>query len=291
LNKVSIIIPIFNAEKYIEECVNSALDQTYSNCEIIAVDDGSTDNSLKLLEKFSDKIKVIHKKNGGTPTALNVGIKNMSGDWFKWLSADDLLKENAVEVFLKESYEITDKESCIFYSNYDLINNSGKMIKQFTEPNYNTLSLFDRNVILLDHFYGNGTTSLIHKSMFERYGLFDEKIGFQEDYEFWLRCCLLHGCRLHLIPQNLAQYRIHDEQLTHTKIDESLSHADDVRSFVLDKLPKDKKSEYETALKKYSKQNPLRVKIRRGIRDMMFSVLPKETYDKIIQMYMERKRN
>jgi hypothetical protein len=59
---------------------------------------------------------------------------------------------------------------------------------------------------------------------------------------------------------------------------------------VLNKLPKDKKTEYETALKKYSKQKPLRVKIRRGIRNMMFSVLPKETYDKIIQMYIERKR-
>jgi len=289
--KVSIVIPVYNAEKFIESCIKSALYQTYKDIEVIAVDDGSTDKSLELLQQFSDKIKIIHKKNGGTPTALNVGIKNMSGDWFKWLSADDILKENAVEVLLKESSGIADREPCIFYSNYDLINNSGKIVKQFTEPNYNTLSLFDRNVILLDHFYGNGTTSLIHKSMFERYGLFDEKIGFQEDYEFWLRCSLLHGCRLHLIPQNLAQYRIHDGQLTHTKINESLSHADYVRNFVLDKLPKNKKTEYETALKKYSKQKPLRVKIRRGIRDMMFSVLPKKTSDQIIKMYIERKRN
>lgn len=289
--KVSIIIPVYNAEKFIESCIKSALYQTYKDIEVIAVDDGSTDKSLELLQQYSDKIKVIHKENGGTPTALNVGIKEMSGDWFKWLSADDLLKKNAVEVLLKESSKTIDRESCIFYSNYDLINNSGKIVKQFTEPNYNTLSLFDRNVILLDHFYGNGTTSLIHKSMFERCGLFDEKIGFQEDYEFWLRCSLLHECKLHLIPQNLAQYRIHDGQLTHTKIDESLSHADYVRSFVLNKLSKDKKTEYKTALKKYSKQKPLRVKIRKGMRDMMFSVLPKETSDKIIKMYMKRKRN
>ena len=268
----------------------SALNQTYSNCEVIAIDDGSTDNSLKLLEKFSDKITIIRKKNGGTPTALNAGIKNMSGDWFKWLSADDILKENAVKVLLQESSKIPDRESCIFYSNYDLINNSGKIVNQFIEPDYNTLLPFDRNVILLDHFYGNGTTSLIHKSMFEMYGLFDEKIGFQEDYEFWLRCCLLYGCRLHLIPQNLAKYRVHNEQLTHTKVDETLSHANYVRSFVLNKLAKNKKSEYETALKKYYKQKPLGIKIRRRIRDVMFSVLPKKVYDRIIQMYMKRKR-
>ena len=281
---------MYNAEKFLTMCIESALNQTCKDIEVIAVNDGSTDNSLQILQKYSDEIIIIDKKNGGTPTALNAGINVMKGEWFKWLSADDILKKNAVEVLLKESSEITDNEYCIFYSNYDLINNSGKIVKQFIEPNYNTLSLFDRNVILLDHFYGNGTTSLIHKSMFERYGLFDEKIGFQEDYEFWLRCSLLHGCRLHLIPQNLAQYRIHDGQLTHTKIDESLSHADDVRSFVLKKLPKDKKAEYEIALKKYSNKKPLRVKIRRGIRNMMFSLLPKETYDKIIQMYIERKR-
>ena len=150
--KVSIVIPVYNAEKFIESCIKSALNQTYKDIEVIAVDDGSNDKSLELLQQFSDKIKIIHKENGGTPTALNTGIKEMTGDWFKWLSADDLLKENAVEVLLKESSQITDRESCIFYSNYDLINNSGEIVKQFTEPTYNTLSLFDRNVFLLDHF-------------------------------------------------------------------------------------------------------------------------------------------
>jgi len=192
---------------------------------------------------------------------------------------------------IEESSKITNANSCIFYSNYDVIDISGKIIDQFTEPNYNKLSNFDRNVILLDNFYGNGTTSLIHKSIFEKYGLFDEKIGFQEDYEFWLRCCLLHDCRLYLISQNLTQYRIHEGQLTHTKFDESLSHADYVRKYVLDALSENNKTKYKIALKKYHKQKPIKIKIRRRIRDVLLSILPKSVSDKIIHIYMEQKKS
>src|SRR6185437_2092788 len=95
--KVSIIIPVYNTEKYLDECIQSALNQTYHDIEIIAVNDGSKDNSLNILEQYSDKIKIISKSNGGTASALNVGIKNMNGQWFKWLSADDLLHPTAIE--------------------------------------------------------------------------------------------------------------------------------------------------------------------------------------------------
>ena len=100
--KVSIIIPVYNTEKYLRECIESALNQTYKDIEIIAVNDGSNDNSLKILESFKNRIKIISKKNGGTATALNEGIKNMTGEWFKWLSADDVLYSNAIEELMKE---------------------------------------------------------------------------------------------------------------------------------------------------------------------------------------------
>ena len=73
--KVSIIIPAYNAEKYIKQCVDSCLSQTYTNFEIIAIDDGSTDSTVKILQEYGATIKVINKKNGGTASALNVGIK------------------------------------------------------------------------------------------------------------------------------------------------------------------------------------------------------------------------
>lgn len=290
--KVSIVIPVYNAEQYLEECIKSSLEQTYSDIEIIAIDDGSTDNSLSILKKYSDKIKIITKENGGTPTALNAGIKAMGGEWFKWLSADDVLKKNAIEILINETKKLGDcSKSYIFYSNYDLIDQYSNIVGEFVEPNYNNLESFERNVILLDHFYGNGTTSLIHKSVFNRFGIFDEKIGFQEDYEFWLRCCLLHGYALHLVQQNIAKYRIHKGQLTKKKIEESLKHADLIRNIVLDKLSPDLKTKYLNTLKKYKNQKPMKVRIRRQIRDIMFSVLPKNVSGLILETYMNRKKS
>ncbi len=288
--KVSIIIPVFNAEIYISECIESALNQTYKNIEIIAVDDGSTDKSLELLHRYENKIKVISKENGGTATALNAGIKAMSGEWFKWLSADDALYPNAIEELVSATKKINDKKKTILYSSYDIMDSKGKVIKKFIEPNYNDLNLFESNVILLDHFVGNGITSLIHKLALDDYGVFDEKIGFQEDYELWLRFCLLHGCKLQLVPKILAKYRVHEKQLTQTMIGKSLEKADKVRKFVLKKLDPLEREKYEIALKHYKKNKPITVKGRRFLRKSMEKVLPKATSDKILRIYLSRKK-
>ena len=285
--KVSIFIPIYNTEKYLRECIESALNQNYDDIEIIAVNDGSTDNSLKILEQYSDRIKVISKTNGGTSSALNLGIKNMKGEWFKWLSADDVLYPNAIEELIFEAKKLENKKN-ILYSNYDIINSEGDIIKQFIEPNYNELSSFDFNTILLDHYTGNGTTSLIHKSALDEYGMFNETIGFEEDYELWLRFCLIHGCRLHLIPKVLAKYRVHETQLTQSKIGESLDKAEKIRQAILEKLDPNEQKKYKIALKEIKNKKPLPVKIRHIIRDSMFRILPRSTTDNILKLYFQK---
>ena len=128
---VSIIIPVYNAQDYLEECLDSALNQTYDKIEIITVNDGSKDNSLDILKKYSNKIKIISKKNGGTASALNLGIKNMSGEWFKWLSADDVLYSNAVKELVDVAKVLPNKKY-ILYSNYDIIDAHGKIIDKVT---------------------------------------------------------------------------------------------------------------------------------------------------------------
>ncbi len=286
--KVSIIIPVYNAENYLKECVESALNQSYKDIEIIAIDDGSKDNSLKILESFKSKIKIISKKNGGTATALNKGIKEMTGEWFKWLSADDVLYPNAVEELIKEAEKIKDKKNIILYSNYDIIDSNSKNIKQFIEPDYNNLSTFDFNVILLDHHIGNGITSLIHKSAFEQYGVFNETIGYAEDYELWLRFCLIHKCRLYLIPKILAKYRVHKTQLTQSKIGESLDKADKIRQMILEKLKPKEQEKYKIALKEIENKNPISVKIRHVIRDGMLKILPKSITNNILKIYFDK---
>lgn len=95
--KISIIVPMYNAEKTIETCVKSLVEQTYKNIEIIVVDDGSTDNSLKKIKAFSDKVKIIKKENGGVSSARNYGINNASGEYIAFCDSDDTYELNAIE--------------------------------------------------------------------------------------------------------------------------------------------------------------------------------------------------
>ena len=89
--KFSIIIPVYNGSNYLEEAINSALAQTYQNIEIVVVNDGSNDGGKTetIARSFGDKIRYFSKENGGVSSALNFGIKQMTGEWFAWLSHDD----------------------------------------------------------------------------------------------------------------------------------------------------------------------------------------------------------
>jgi teichuronic acid biosynthesis glycosyltransferase TuaG len=91
-NKVSIIIPVYNCQKYVGYAIESALNQTYEDVEVIVIDDGSFDDTLDIITQF-DGITVLVKNNGGTASALNEGIKTAKGDWIHWLSADDVLHD------------------------------------------------------------------------------------------------------------------------------------------------------------------------------------------------------
>ena len=102
-DKVTIVIPVYNSEKFLIPTIESALNQSYQNLEIIAVDDGSTDNSLEILQKYENKIKIFHQKNQGLAFAVNLAIKQMDGKWLKWLSPDDILNHNSIEILVAEA--------------------------------------------------------------------------------------------------------------------------------------------------------------------------------------------
>ena len=103
--KISLIIPIYNAEKFLEECVKSIQEQTYNNLEIILVNDGSKDNSAKIIDKFAkedSRVKVVHKENGGVSSARNAGLDVATGEYIMFPDADDLLFNNSCEVLLNK---------------------------------------------------------------------------------------------------------------------------------------------------------------------------------------------
>lgn len=99
MNLISIVVPVYNVENYLEKCVDSILKQTYKNLEIILIDDGSTDNSGKICDQYQlkdERIKVIHKKNGGLSDARNAGIENSVGDYICFIDSDDYVEKDMI---------------------------------------------------------------------------------------------------------------------------------------------------------------------------------------------------
>lgn len=97
---ISIILPVYNIEQYMERCMNSLFRQTYENCEMILIDDGSTDNSGMICDRLANEhmnVRVFHKKNGGLSDARNFGIKRASGDYITCVDPDDFVDEDYVE--------------------------------------------------------------------------------------------------------------------------------------------------------------------------------------------------
>lgn len=215
---VSIIIPVYNGEKYLDEAIQSAIRQTYQDIEIIVVDDGSTDLSDSIARTYEQEfpVTVVSKSNGGTASALNMGIKLANGKWIKWLSADDVLLPDAIENMMNVAgYGLY--LNTIYYTNYHIIDENGKHLRDYIEP--------EDPPDIWKRFYGNGSTSLIHRELFNICGLFDERLPHSEDYEFWLRATQLFNVKLELIPIFTINYRMHPDQLTNKvggKLDRSI---------------------------------------------------------------------
>ncbi len=155
--KISVIIPIYNVQKYLKECLNSVINQTYNNLEIICINDGSQDNSLNILEEYAQKDKRIHiinQSNQGVSAARNKGIQKASGEWIYIFDSDDFLKLTAFEELIKftkktktdlicfDWYEFYNKNRIIYKENFDAKGN----IKDSTS--YTTWNLFFKNKYL-----------------------------------------------------------------------------------------------------------------------------------------------
>lgn len=126
---VSIIVPIYNAEKTLRRCIDSILSQTFSDWELLMIDDGSTDQSGTICDQYAIKdkrIKVFHKKNGGVSSARNLGLDNARGEWITFVDADDQIISNSLNYFFY--IDITDD---LFFSLFIFII---KMEEKFLSP-------------------------------------------------------------------------------------------------------------------------------------------------------------
>lgn len=109
--KISVIVPVYNVEKYLNRCIDSILNQTFEDFELILVDDGSTDKSLKICDEYKIKdgrIKVIHKKNGGVSSARNTGIDKATGEYITFVDSDDYISNDTLNILLDSNYQDSD---------------------------------------------------------------------------------------------------------------------------------------------------------------------------------------
>lgn len=164
---ISIIIPIYNGAETIERCLNSIFVQSYSDYEVIVVDDGSTDRTSEILKKFEDKIKIIYQTNQGAPAARNHGWRESVGEYLLFCDADVVLKQNALATMTAELDN--HPEAAYTYSSFVF---NGKLFKLWP---------FDPDKLRRMPYIH--TTSLIRRSVFSG---FDESLKRFQDWDLWL---------------------------------------------------------------------------------------------------------
>lgn len=179
MKKISVIIPVYNTEKYIDKCINSVLQQDLET-EIIVVNDGSTDNSKKIIEKYKDKIIYLEKENGGLSDARNYGLKYATGEYVAFLDSDDFIEK---DLFLRlEKY--IDKKIDIIKFKIKLVDENYKEIRKIPSPSFECVNgekAFE-NLFGWDEFLEVSCGYLYRKEFFKENNFHFEKGMYHEDF-------------------------------------------------------------------------------------------------------------
>ena len=173
--KFSIIIPVYNVEKYIEDCLESVTNQTYKNYEVLIINDGSTDNSRKIIEKYkkNKNIKIIDQKNQGLSSARNNGVTHAKGDYILFLDSDDYLEKKALEILEKN---IKDEDVIRFQTKE--IDESKNIIKELKEQTFNNLKGTLAFETIVKFHYVENAWLYCYKTSFYK----DNEFTFKENY-------------------------------------------------------------------------------------------------------------
>lgn len=215
--QISIIIPIYNAERYLDECLGSIRKQTFQDFEAIMVDDGSKDNSAKICQHYvalDSRFKYIYKENGGASSARNRGLENANGEWISFIDADDWIQEEFLEV-LRSAFneETVDMAVCSYHTEYTILPKSKK-----------SAILMEREEMLNNLFLENtlGYQGFVWNKMFRskviRNGniVFDEKACFNEDRLFCVQYVITMDGKCQYISSILYNYCKRDGSVINT---------------------------------------------------------------------------
>jgi glycosyltransferase involved in cell wall biosynthesis len=220
--KVSVVIPAYNAERYLSIAIESVLRQTHKETEILVVNDGSTDNTQLIIDDYTNQGKICYinlKENRGAANALKVGLEQVSGDYICWLSADDAFKEYKI----KEQLVIMEKTNAdiSYYNEYTMIDERGNILKNQPVHYLPRAPVFDdiinnnserRLLALMLQNPINGSSVMMKRECIDKYGTFDTELGnYDADCDLWMRYSAL-GAKFAIINGPGIFYRISENQ-------------------------------------------------------------------------------
>lgn len=206
--KVSIVLPTYNGERYIRESIDSILNQTYKDWELIIVNDCSTDNTINIIEEYAEKdkrIKIINnKKNEKLPKSLNIGFREAVGEYLTWTSDDNAYLDRALEEMVK-FLEQNSKYQMVC-AQMDFVDKNGNFMYKHVE--YSDLLMFYNDCV--------GACFMYRNKVLREVGEYDTEKFCIEDYEYWMRIIKKYGS-IGFLKETLYKYRKHEESLTDTK--------------------------------------------------------------------------
>ncbi|MBD2792789.1 glycosyltransferase family 2 protein [Xenorhabdus szentirmaii] len=207
---VSIIMPSYNSSSFIEQSINSVLEQTFSSWELIIIDDCSKDDTVKLIEKFEDKrINFISlKENVGAGKARNIGLKLAKGKFIAFLDSDDLWETKKLEY--QTNYMMKNPEIAAICTSYTFINEKNKPIRGKIIPDeVITLSSYMKNTCI------GFSTSMINKNIVGNFNLSEMRL--RQDTHLWITL-LIQNFKIKGLPKDLVKYRVRENQISGNKV-------------------------------------------------------------------------
>ncbi|MGL2995217.1 glycosyltransferase family 2 protein [Flavobacterium sp. TSSA_36] len=213
---ISVILPVYNASKFLTESIKSMLEQTFTNFELIIINDGSTDNSQSIIESFDDKrIRVFQKPNTGLIDSLNLAVAHSRGSWIARMDADDISAPNRLE----EQIKFIDSGVAVIGTQVTLIDENGKpygKTKLATNPE-EILANLKKHISNVVH-----PSVLINKTLLLKVGGYDPKMHVAEDYDLWLRISKIG--KIININQSLLSLRKHGDNISSNKLSISVEN-------------------------------------------------------------------
>jgi len=207
MQKISVIIPVYNRPDFVKAAIQSVLDQTYLNVEIIVVNDGSTDDTPLALQSFGDKIRTIHQDNKGVSAARNTGINHSESKWIAFLDSDDIWLPE--KLFLQMQFFENHPDAKICQTEEIWIKNGTQLYPKKKHKKKSGM-IFEHCLPLC---IVSPSAVMIHRDMFHLVGNFDESLPACEDYDLWLRISCKYP--IYLLDQPLIIKRGgHDDQLS-----------------------------------------------------------------------------